>query len=152
MSIWMCRRSTRKRQLRISKRSKVLRKRRIRSSRLGMRPTTAGLRDGSRARRQPKTRRSISIRAMMTRKSPNTWRSMTARGTRYSLSTSFDHSVTSRRSRWHSYSRWERTDCWRLNYRRRCSSLASLVLSPTYTNVTYRLLKLERETMQAVNY
>jgi hypothetical protein len=148
----MCLRLTRKLRLRISKRSNLLRKRRIRSSRLGVRPTTAGLRDVSRARRPQRTRRSISIRAMMTRKSPHSWKSMTVRGTRYSLGTFFDLLVTSRRSRWHSYSRWERTGCSRLNFKLRCLSPASLVRSRTFTSVTHRLLKLERGTMQALSY
>ena len=117
-----------------------------------MRPTTADLRGVSRAPRPPKTRRGTSTRAMMTRKSPSTWRSMTARGTRYSLSTSCDHSVTSQRSRWHSFSRWERTDSWGLNYRLRCSSPASSVPSPISTNGTYRLPWLVRGIMQALNH
>jgi hypothetical protein len=152
MSTWMCLRLTRKLRLRISKRSNLLKKRRIRSSRLEVRATTAGLRDVSKALRPQRTRRSILIRAMTTRKSPHSWKSMTVRGTRYSLSTSFDLLVTSRRSRWHLFSRWERTGCWRLNSRLRCSSQASLVRSRIFTNGTHRLLKLERGTMQALSY
>lgn len=148
----MCLKLTRKLRLRTSKRSSVLRKRRIRSSRLEMRLTTVDLRDVSRAPRPPKTRRGISIRAMMTRENPHTWRSMTARGIRYSRNTSCDHSVTNQRLRWHSFSRWERTDSWGLNSRLRCSSPASLVRSPIFTNGTYRQLWLERGTMQAPNY